>query len=76
MLADAAGPHTVFAPTNAAFRSLPPGVLDKMMSNPRRLRRVVLSHLAAGKVMGADLRRGDQKIVNGPISRMIVSRCK
>lgn len=46
----AAGPYTVFAPTNAAFAALPPGTLDALLRNPEQLRAVLTYHVVAGRV--------------------------
>lgn len=47
------GPFTVFAPTNAAFAKIPPGILQYLLSNPNVLTQVLLYHVAPEK---ADLR--------------------
>jgi len=49
------GPFTVFAPTDAAFAKLPAGTLDKLLANPDQLKKVLLYHVVAGKVMAADV---------------------
>lgn len=46
-LADLDGTFTVFAPTDAAFESLPDGVLDNLLANPDDLRDVLLYHVLA-----------------------------
>lgn len=50
-----AGPYTVFAPTDAAFEKLPPGMLDDLLKpeNRDKLRAVLLHHVVAGKVVSA-----------------------
>jgi uncharacterized surface protein with fasciclin (FAS1) repeats len=45
-----AGPFTVFAPTDAAFAALPAGTLDGLLADPEALRKVLLYHVASGKV--------------------------
>jgi transforming growth factor-beta-induced protein len=42
------GPFTVFAPTDAAFAALPPGVLDALIANPAELEQVLLYHVVPG----------------------------
>jgi len=45
-----AGPFTVFAPTDAAFAALPAGTLDSLLADPEALKKVLLYHVASGKV--------------------------
>ncbi len=51
------GPFTVFAPTNAAFASLPAGTLDSLLlpENKDDLVKVLSYHVVSGKVMAADV---------------------
>src|SRR6266404_5944316 len=59
----AAGPFTIFAPTDAAFAKLPPGVLDALMKDPAKLRRLLLYHITAGELSIKDLQsRRDKSI--------------
>lgn len=46
-----AGPFTVFAPTDAAFKKLPKGTLDSLMKpeNKGQLKALVLSHVVNGR---------------------------
>lgn len=44
-----AGPYTVFAPTNDAFKKLPEGRLQGLLSNKKALRRVLLAHVVYGR---------------------------
>ncbi|UNK58594.1 fasciclin domain-containing protein [Pseudoxanthomonas daejeonensis] len=52
-----AGPFTVFAPTNAAFDTLPAGTVDTLLkpANEARLAAVLTYHVVAGKVDAATL---------------------
>jgi len=42
------GPFTVFAPTDAAFAKIPPGILSFLLSNPDVLANVLLFHVVPG----------------------------
>jgi uncharacterized surface protein with fasciclin (FAS1) repeats len=44
------GPFTVFAPTNAAFEALPPGLLDGIRSSSISLQSVLSYHVIRGAV--------------------------
>ena len=49
------GPFTVFAPTNEAFKKLPPEKLTELMADPEALKNILLYHVVSGKVMSADI---------------------
>jgi phosphate transport system substrate-binding protein len=53
----AAGPFTVFAPTDEAFAALPQPVLDYLLApeNKELLTRVLTYHVISGKVLSADV---------------------
>jgi len=53
----AAGPYTVFAPTNAAFANLPAGTLDSLLKpeNQAKLQAILKYHVVSGNVMAADV---------------------
>jgi len=59
---EAAGPFTVFAPTNEAFAALPAGVLTALIKpeNKDKLVEVLKYHVASGEVLSADLENGEQ----------------
>ncbi len=48
------GPFTVFAPTDEAFAKIPKEALDALLAKPEDLKKVLLGHVVAGKVMAAD----------------------
>jgi uncharacterized surface protein with fasciclin (FAS1) repeats len=50
-----AGPFTVFAPTDDAFKKLPAGTLEKLLADKAQLTKVLTYHVVAGKVMAADV---------------------
>jgi transforming growth factor-beta-induced protein len=49
------GPFTVFAPTDAAFATMPQATMDKIMGDPAIVRDVVYFHITPGKYMAKDL---------------------
>lgn len=49
------GPFTVFAPTNAAFKKLGKKTLTALLADPSALSKVLLYHVAPGKLMAADV---------------------
>lgn len=51
---DAPGPLTLFAPTDEAFRKLPKGTVEQLMSDRAMLRSVLQHHVVSGKVMTKD----------------------
>ena len=61
------GPFTVFAPTDAAFAALPPGVLDALLlpENKALLAQILTYHVVSGMVMAADVTDGDVATVEG-----------
>ena len=52
----AAGPFTVFAPTNEAFEALPAGALAQLLADPPALAAVLKAHVVSGTVRARDLR--------------------
>jgi uncharacterized surface protein with fasciclin (FAS1) repeats len=50
-----AGPFTVFAPTDEAFAKLPPGTLEALLADKKRLTAVLTYHVVPGTVMAADV---------------------
>jgi transforming growth factor-beta-induced protein len=49
------GPLTVFAPTDAAFAKLGSRTINRLLTNPELLKKVLLYHVVSGKVMAADV---------------------
>ena len=54
-----AGPFTVFAPTDAAFKKLPAGTVDTLLKpeNKDKLASILTYHVVAGKTSAADLKK-------------------
>jgi uncharacterized surface protein with fasciclin (FAS1) repeats len=67
------GPFTVFAPTDEAFAKLPAGALDKLLADPAKLKKVLLYHVIAGKVMAADVHTMKAKTADGPSLNIMVN---
>ena len=59
------GPYTMFAPTDAAFRTMPAGLLDQLMqpANQARLTALLNAHIVAGRLdssqLGEQIARGN-----------------
>ncbi|MBL8705528.1 MAG: fasciclin domain-containing protein [Rhodospirillales bacterium] len=64
-----AGPFTVFAPTDDAFKKLPAGTVESLLKpeNKAALVKVLTYHVVPGKVMSASLagKKTDAKTVEG-----------
>jgi uncharacterized surface protein with fasciclin (FAS1) repeats len=60
-----AGPFTVFAPTNDAFKAVPQKTLEELAANPARLRAVLTYHVLPAKVSSAEVKVGNVKTVAG-----------
>jgi len=68
------GPYTVFAPTDAAFARLPEGKLRSLKRHPKRLKAVLLYHVAAGRLEAADVAsRKSIETLNGKRVRIRVT---
>jgi uncharacterized surface protein with fasciclin (FAS1) repeats len=60
-----AGPYTVFAPTDEAFKAVPAATLDAMARDKERLKAVLSYHVVAGQLMAADVKNGPAKTLQG-----------
>jgi uncharacterized surface protein with fasciclin (FAS1) repeats len=70
------GPFTVFAPTDAAFAALPPGLLDKLLlpQNKDVLKRILLFHVISGsEVPSSKVAAGDVAMASGDTAKIVVS---
>jgi len=59
------GPFTVFAPSDEAFKKLPPGALEALLKDSSRLRAVLSYHVVAGHVSGRDMKSGEMMTLQG-----------
>jgi uncharacterized surface protein with fasciclin (FAS1) repeats len=60
-----AGPLTVFAPSDEAFKAVPAKTMAELAANKERLKAVLTYHVVPGKVLGADVKTGNVKSVQG-----------
>ena len=67
-----AGPFTVFAPSDEAFKAVPAKTLAELAANKELLKSVLTYHVLPGKVAAADVKNGNLKTVQG--ANVAVSR--
>lgn len=60
-----AGPYTVFAPSDEAFKAIPAAALVKLAADKEALRGVLTYHVLLAKVSAAEVQNGAAKTVNG-----------
>ena len=60
-----AGPYTVFAPTDDAFKAVPAKTLADLADNKELLRSVLSYHVLPGSVKSTDVKVGNLKTVQG-----------
>ncbi len=61
----AAGPYTVFAPTNDAFKAVPAKTLEDLGKDPARLKDVLTYHVLPAKVTASEAKVGNAKTAHG-----------
>ncbi len=61
----AAGPYTVFAPSNEAFKAVPAKTMEDLAKHPEKLKDVLTYHVVAGKSMAADIKNSKVTSLNG-----------
>jgi len=68
------GPFTVFAPTDAAFATLPPGTVEGLIADPPALARVLTYHVVPGRITSAEITHdSEQKTVEGGVLKLVVN---
>ena len=60
-----AGPFTIFAPNDAAFKALKAGALEDLSKHPEKLKDLITYHGIAGNVMAKDVKNSSVKALNG-----------
>ncbi len=69
-----AGPYTVFAPTDAAFKRVPKSTLKALLNDKAKLRAVLLYHVVVGKVTAAKVvKLASARTANGERIRIRVA---
>lgn len=61
----AAGPYTVFAPSNEAFKAVPQKTMDDLAKHPEKLKDVLAYHVVAGKSLAAAIKNAKVKSLQG-----------
>lgn len=61
----AAGPYTVFAPTNEAFAAVPAKTMDELGKDPARLKSVLTYHVVPASMTAASVKNGNARTVEG-----------
>ncbi|WP_394755991.1 fasciclin domain-containing protein [Rhodoferax sp.] len=60
-----AGPFTVFAPSNEAFKLVPTNTMNDLAKHPEKLKDVLAFHVIAGKLAASDVKNRSVKALNG-----------
>lgn len=60
-----AGPYTVFAPTDDAFKAVPAKTMAELAANKQLLQAVLTYHVLAGSVASGDVKNGNVKSLEG-----------
>lgn len=61
----AAGPYTVFAPTNDAFRAVPAKTMADLSHDPAQLKAVLSYHVLPVRLMAAQVKNGPARTTQG-----------
>lgn len=61
----AAGPLTVFAPSDEAFKAVPAKTLNALAADPAQLKAVLAYHVVDGRLTAADVKPGTAKTHQG-----------
>ena len=60
-----AGPYTVFAPTDEAFKAVPAATMAALAADKARLKAVLTYHVVPGSLTSSELKNGPVKTVQG-----------
>ena len=59
------GPYTVFAPSDEAFKAVPPATMEALAKDKVRLKAVLNFHVVPGSLTSTELKNGPVKTVQG-----------
>lgn len=59
------GPFTMFAPTDEAFKSVPPATMEKLAKDKELLKSVLSFHVVGNKLAAAEVKNGHVKSLQG-----------
>jgi uncharacterized surface protein with fasciclin (FAS1) repeats len=62
---DTAGPFTIFAPSDEAFKAVPAKIMDDLAKHPEKLKAVLTYHVVAGKSMAGEIKNSKVTSLNG-----------
>jgi uncharacterized surface protein with fasciclin (FAS1) repeats len=60
-----AGPFTVFAPSNDAFKAVPAAALEDLNKHPEKLKNLLSYHAVSGALLAKDVKNSNVKALNG-----------
>jgi uncharacterized surface protein with fasciclin (FAS1) repeats len=60
-----AGPYTLFAPSDEAFKDVPAKTMAELAANPDQLKALLSHHVVAGKLSAADIGSAKLKALDG-----------
>ena len=60
-----AGPFTVFAPNNDAFKAVKPAAMEDLAKNPAKLKNLLSYHVVPSLALSKDVKNGNVKALNG-----------
>jgi uncharacterized surface protein with fasciclin (FAS1) repeats len=60
-----AGPFTVFAPSNDAFKAVPAKTMDELAKDPEKLKALLTYHVVPAKLLAADVKNSNVKSAQG-----------
>jgi len=60
-----AGPFTVFAPSNEAFKAVKPATLEDLSKHPAKLQDLLRFHVVPGMTLAKDVKNSTVKALNG-----------
>ena len=70
----AKGPFTVFAPTDEAFKKLPPGGYDSLLKDVGKLKAILNYHVVSGYFTAKDVKSGEVMTLQGsPLTTAVSS---